>query len=66
MLNHEFDPYDVLQEHEITINQIIKSHNNLAKLAEDLADQNNQLNERTIDLEEELNRIYLYIGEHLK
>ena len=66
MLNHEFDPLAILEEHEETINKIILSHNNLAKLAENLADQNNQLNERTERLEDELNRLYVYIGEQIQ
>ena len=66
MLNRDFDPLGILEDHERTINDIISSHNNLAKLAEDLALQNNQLNERTERLEEELNRLYLYIGEQIQ
>jgi hypothetical protein len=66
MLNRDFDPLGILEEHEETINKIILSHNNLAKLAENLADQNNQLNERTERLEDELNRLYVYIGEQIQ
>ena len=66
MLNHNFDPYDILQQHEKTINDLINAHNELAKLTETLADQNNQLHVRTEHLEDELNRIYIYIGEQIQ
>jgi hypothetical protein len=66
MLNHDFDPLGILEDHEHTINDIISSHNSLAKLTEELAVQNNQLHERTQRLELELNRLYIYISENIK
>ena len=38
MLNHNFDPYDVLQQHEQTINNLINAHNDVARLAENLSE----------------------------
>ena len=73
MLNPEFDPYQILEHHEQVLNELIIAHNEragiterLAQLTEALADQNNQLIERTERLEDELNRIYNYIGEKIK
>jgi hypothetical protein len=51
MLNHEFDPFEILQLHDTAINELITAHNDVAKLAEELAQQNQNLNERMMQIE---------------
>ena len=65
LLNSNFNPYDVLQQHEQTINRLIKSHNEVAQIVESLAENNMQLSNRLNDVEDELNRLYNYIGENI-
>lgn len=38
VLNNEFDPYDIIQNHEQTLAQLVKAHNEVANLAEQLAE----------------------------
>lgn len=57
-----FDPYEVLQNHESTINDLINAHNEVAKLQEDLAATVVQLNNRIIDLENYI-RIHKLLDE---
>lgn len=65
MLNSEFDPYNILQSHESTINDLVKAHNELAHFTEQLTKKIMQLENRINTAEDELNRVYNYIGEHL-
>ena len=37
MMNDEFDPFDILEQHEEMINQLITAHNTVAKLQEELS-----------------------------
>lgn len=46
-----FDPYEVLQNHESVINDLIKAHNDVARLQEDLAATVVKLNNRIEYLE---------------
>lgn len=66
MLNPHFDPLSILENHERTVNDIINSHNELAKLTESLAATLVQQNNRIEALEGELSRIYDYIGKNIK
>jgi len=61
MLNNDFDPYDVLQLHDQAINELISAHNDVAKLAEELAQQNQNLNERTMHIERLIFEIKLIV-----
>lgn len=38
MLNNDFNPYDVLETHDATLEQLVKAHNEVANLAEQLAE----------------------------
>ena len=38
VLNNDFDPYDVLERHDATLDQLVKAHNEVANLAEQLAE----------------------------
>jgi len=38
MLNNDFNPYDVLERHDRTLEQLVKAHNDVAKLSEQLAE----------------------------
>jgi phosphate uptake regulator len=33
----KFDPYEVLQQHDNMLNELIEAHNNVAKLQEDIS-----------------------------
>lgn len=46
-----FDPYAVLEEHEIKLNEVINAHNEVARLAENLAESIVRLNNRIDKLE---------------
>lgn len=46
-----FDPYQILQDHEITINDLVNAHNDVARLQEDLAATVVKLNNRIEYLE---------------
>jgi hypothetical protein len=46
-----FDPYDVLQQHEQTINDLINAHNEVARLAENLSESVVILNNKIDKLE---------------
>ena len=65
MLNNEFDPYEILQNHENILNDLIQAHNEVAKLNENLAETVVLLNRRLEQVENELNKVYEYIGENL-
>lgn len=66
LLNNQFNPYDILQSHEETINNLIKAHNELAQFTEQLTEKIIQLENRVMNAEDELNRIYNYVGENLQ
>ena len=51
MFNRDFDPYDILQSHEETVNNLIKAHNELAAFSESLAAELVTLNNRITHLE---------------
>lgn len=51
MFNPEFDPLEVLQEHEDTLNKLIIAHNEVANLTEELSQQLINLNTRIDKLE---------------
>lgn len=38
VLNNDFNPYDVLETHDATLEQLVKAHNEVANLAEQLAE----------------------------
>jgi len=65
LLNNEFDPYEILQNHENILNDLIQAHNEVAKLNENLAETVVLLNRRLEQVENELNKVYEYIGENL-
>ncbi len=46
-----FDPYEVLQNHESVINDLVNAHNDVARLQEDLAATVVKLNNRIEYLE---------------
>ena len=73
MFNTGFDPYEILQEHDVMINRLVKAHNAGDTLIRELTISNQKLsellvhtNQRTEKLEEELNRLYVYIGEQIQ
>jgi hypothetical protein len=66
MLDPNFDPMAILQSHEDTLNDLIKAHNELAQFTEQLTEKILQLENRVMSTEEELNRIYNYVGENLQ
>ena len=50
-MSNDFDPYDVIQGHEYTLNKLIQAHNEVAQLSENLADSIVKLNNRLDKLE---------------
>lgn len=42
-IEYSFDPYDMLQEHNLLINRLIKAHNAYDKVVNELARQNVEL-----------------------
>jgi prefoldin subunit 5 len=66
MLDPNFDPMAILQSHEDTLNDLIKAHNELAQFTEQLTEKILQLENRVMSTEQELNRIYNYVGENLQ
>lgn len=60
----DFDPYEVLQQHERGLNQVIKAHNELAAFSEELLEKIVLLETKCAHNEQEINRLYAYIGEH--
>jgi mevalonate kinase len=53
-LEFTVDPYDLLQEHDLNINRLIKAHNQSHKLLEEMAMQHEQLSQL---LSQQANRI---------
>jgi hypothetical protein len=51
VINSEFDPLAILEEHEIKVNELINAHNEVARLAENLAETVVRLNNRLDKLE---------------
>ena len=51
MINSDFDPLAILEEHEIKVNELINAHNEVARLAENLAESVVRLNNRLDKLE---------------
>lgn len=51
MLNNDFDPLAILEEHEVKLNEVINCHNEVARLAENLAESVVRLNNRIDKLE---------------
>ena len=49
-----FDPYDLLQEHDLLIQRLIKSHNNQDKFIRDLAKQHQEISEFLIKTNQRL------------
>jgi len=56
MFNRDFDPYDVLEQHEAALNKLINTHNELTNFAESLAEQLVRQNQRLDKLERFLTR----------
>lgn len=51
MLNPEFDPYQILENHEQVLNELIIAHNERADITERLSEQLVNLNHRLDKLE---------------
>lgn len=55
MLNEEFDPYELLMENTLNIEQVARFCNQQAKLIQGLTESNQNLNSIVIDLNTRLN-----------
>lgn len=62
-INSQYDPYDLLQEHEVMISRLVKAHNAMDTVVTELTRNQIKFNSRIEQLEDELNRIYNYLGE---
>jgi len=61
MFNDDFDPYDILHNHERTLNDLINAHNEVAKLVEELAESHQKLNNRLTETERLIYKINTYV-----
>lgn len=53
----DFDPYDMLQEHNLLINRLINAHNKGDKLITEMAKQQEQLTHCLIETNKRLERL---------
>lgn len=55
-LEFSIDPYDLLQEHDLLIQRLIKANNAMQHMLEQLAQQNEDLSHQLLIISEYLNK----------
>ena len=63
MFDSDFDPLAILQKHELTLNDLINAHNEVAKLTEELAQSQQKLNMRLTQTEQLIYKINSYVDD---
>jgi len=64
-LEFSVDPYDMLQEHELLIQRLIKAHNEMAKHFEDLVQQHQSVTHLLTEHKAHINKLERYIVKNL-
>jgi ribosomal protein S15P/S13E len=64
-LEFSVDPYDMLQEHDLLIQRLIKAHNEMARHFEDLVQQHQSMTGLLTEHKAHINKLERYIVKNL-